>query len=735
MNAISLNDLNMVKPSFLARLLGNDWVMEADADQLFVTSHHYGRVHIPLANEKTSITSTSAGYRLNIQSDAGQIAFDSIPKHAAALLSSAIAQAKEARLRVEMREIDQRLDRAWETFCQVHGISQSEFIQKQVFAAHLPEFLEHIQEDLNRSQEISAMLSREKAFLRGANRALWLSRDPEGFRRNLNDKRLAVKYDECSSLFEKAGLRLTPEQAASALSMEKANLLEAGAGSGKTVVIVARALYAVHEGIANPEEIICLAYNKDAAEEISERIESAFSAAGLPGGNLIKVSTFHSFGAKLAQAATGNSLEIADEGDLVVADLFRKAIQSQLSESAGKEFYQRFCEDLEENHWKLKSTRGTNIETADMLAMELLMKAEAAFYLSYSSRSAEGLDEELVQNASVWGLTLTRAKNLNGYTRFIGDLSRSFRQLMAKEGKLDFAAMTIEAKKAIDKVCEDEMTGLTQCPDLQRKFIMVDEFQDISVDRAELVRAIASLHTDSVIFGVGDDWQSINRFSGSDLTLFTEFEEFFGDTDRRQLTATFRSCRGIAETARRFVINNPVQSRKKVNQVLDERIRDSIVVLEYTGQAGAERGIKDAIDHWLTTDDTEIPKIMILDRYGLAKSKVMNKDLLNTLRSRYQNKARIDFNTVHGSKGLEADYVIVTGLIDGVFPSARPKDFWEDLFRPREETCIKHADERRLFYVALTRARKAVALLTPKGRPSPFVGEVVRIFKKVLSEH
>jgi len=248
------------------------------------------------------------------------------------------------------------------------------------------------------------------------------------------------------------------------------------------------------------------------------------------------------------------------------------------------------------------------------------------------------------------------------------------------------------------------------------KYIMVDEFQDISEPRARLVKCLLDHVKSSVLFCVGDDWQAIYRFAGSDLSLTTQFKEKFGDYDETRLDKTFRFNNKISDVASRFVMKNDSQFEKDIKThstvkkpaVMVYRTRDSKSIEEICVVLDAiNTAIKDKVS------------VMILSRY---KKGLPEKSDLKQLSNQYP---QIEFTVMsaHKSKGSEADFVIVTGVDKG-FPSEKTTHPLIEAFLPPSES-FHFAEERRLFYVALTRAKRKVYLLANMERPSNFIKELL----------
>jgi DNA helicase-4 len=253
------------------------------------------------------------------------------------------------------------------------------------------------------------------------------------------------------------------------------------------------------------------------------------------------------------------------------------------------------------------------------------------------------------------------------------------------------------------------------------KLILVDEFQDISRARSKLLLSLLDKVPECQLFAVGDDWQSIYRFAGSDISIFTNFQNIFGHTSVNYLSQTFRSNQGIADLAARFIQKNPSQM-KKVVEAKDKTTENVVIVKQYVKVDEAENLIESALSE-LNADAIHTDKpasVFILGRY-----RHQSPDGLKVWQDKYSGKLRIEFRTIHSSKGLQADYVILVGLHirNSAFPSEIADDPLLQMVMPEPEE-YPHSEERRLMYVALTRAKHKVYLLGGKYTPSCFLTEI-----------
>ena len=258
------------------------------------------------------------------------------------------------------------------------------------------------------------------------------------------------------------------------------------------------------------------------------------------------------------------------------------------------------------------------------------------------------------------------------------------------------------------------------------ELVMVDEFQDASYARARLARALVA-QPGRYLFAVGDDWQSINRFAGADLSVMTGFEAWFGPSDVMRLERTFRFPQSIADASSAFVLQNPAQITKRVVSSTRE-YAPTIGIVTVDSETAVAAGVR----HRLTLLHHDVASgtlpgaangklsVLVLGRYK-HQSKYLSGcgDLADLLDVR--------FSTIHASKGAEADYVVIVGMVNGKygFPSTIPTDPVLRLAMPAAEEFPK-AEERRLFYVALTRARRGVLLVTVDKHESRFVMELIR---------
>lgn len=311
---------------------------------------------------------------------------------------------------------------------------------------------------------------------------------------------------------------------------------------------------------------------------------------------------------------------------------------------------------------------------------------------------------------------------------------------------VDFQDMINESARALREVRE-----LGQILDFQ--YVIVDEYQDISRQRFDLVTALSQV-TKAKIIAVGDDWQSIYAFSGSDITLFTKFEEKMGYAKLLKIVRTYRNSQEVIDIAGNFIQKNETQIRKELKS--PKNIVDPVIIYTYDAspkKAGADRrsGANFAIANAVETSLEQIMEfnrqegkpenssILLLGRFGFDGYNLERSGLFeyvdrgSKLRSVKYPKLNITYMTAHASKGLGYDNVIVVNGRNETygFPS-KIEDDPVLAFVIKGDRSIDYAEERRLFYVAMTRTKNRVFFLAPEENPSEFLLEIKRDYKNVV---
>ena len=680
--------------------------------------------------------------------------------------------------------------------------------------------------------------------------------DPRTLRANGMAAFVSAELDRWKDFFDTIESKpLTPEQRLSVLVDEDATLVLAGAGSGKTSVITAKAAYLVRAGIRQPEEILLLAFAKNAAEEMSERVKARSGVA-------IEARTFHALAYDIIGIVEGSKPALADHAtdDVAFTNLIKQILKDlahQLSDVSRAiiQFFAHFLvEPKTEWDFKTKHDFYTHMETQDLRTLqgekvksyeelqianwlyengveyeyepvyehkiaetgrrdyqpdfrltesgiyiehfgvrrekardgsERLVTApfvdrdeylagmdwkrkvhaehqttliETYSYERQEGRLLTGLAEKLAPHVTLNPRPvdtiydrIVELKQVDDFTKLLGTFLRKFKSggysLQDCETKSDrmklgkrarafldvFAPVFEEYQKRLgDRIDFEDMilraahyaeTGRYVSP---FRHILIDEFQDISQSRARLVKALKAQHPEVRVFAVGDDWQSIFRFAGSDLHLMRHFgREFGGSFDGEtgvhrtvDLGRTFRSVDQIAFAARTFVLRNPAQIQKQIvpagtatkpaiRVVSVSKGEDEAKLSEVLGALSAS-----------VAPEAAPAKVLLLGRYRFVEPDLRDQ------RRRFP-RLKISFKSIHASKGLEADHVILLNADSGRtgFPSEIVDDPLLSLVSPEQES-FRNAEERRVMYVAMTRARHTLTILASNARPSSFVAEL-----------
>ena len=274
------------------------------------------------------------------------------------------------------------------------------------------------------------------------------------------------------------------------------------------------------------------------------------------------------------------------------------------------------------------------------------------------------------------------------------------------------------------------------------KYILVDEFQDISFDRYKFLQSLRSDRLFTKLFCVGDDWQSIYRFTGSDMKLFANFKEFFGFTEECKIETTYRFSEPTISISSNFIQFNPSQKNKEIRPYN----RNSITELSFASY-NSDESLPELLCSILET----IPinkSVYIISRYNFDFENILNDYVVDKYLSAHPNceipiklvqeenrtpyliiksqpGRKCKFFSVHSSKGLEADYIILLNCNSGMY--GFPSTIEDDpvlTYVLSEEDHFTYAEERRLFYVAITRAKEHTYVLYDRNNPSDFVMEI-----------
>lgn len=259
--------------------------------------------------------------------------------------------------------------------------------------------------------------------------------------------------------------------------------------------------------------------------------------------------------------------------------------------------------------------------------------------------------------------------------------------------------------------------------------ILIDEFQDISTQRYRLIKVLMDKNPNCKLFCVGDDWQSIMGFAGANLDIFINFDKYFDHPARTDLAINYRSIKSIVDAGSQIIQHNrDLQLEKKV--VATNQVEKPILVYSLLHQEDYKpKYYRQVAEHcidkinYLTKNGAKPKDIMVLTR-------IFNNPIFNEIFLDYANEKRISYMSVHRSKGLQSKIVFILNVNEGLygFPCQLEDP---SIYEPAKETKVKdkEAEERRLFYVAVTRAKEDVYIYNQKCIESKFIREIGNCLK------
>ncbi len=507
---------------------------------------------------------------------------------------------------------------------------------------------------------------------------------------NISSARFSARQSSNKSLdtlppdFRVENHPLDSEQRKAIYDPARFNLTVASAGSGKTTTILGKILYLLQYGFASPPEILVLSFTHDSATELRERFlreyyqtfaEQILLRKSPPPD--ITIETFHSLALKLLRSlwpdfsVTTNEIDdeqpVSEIADNVISGSDELTIQTSII----REFL-----DLHE----------LAPETVVQIASKFSSEEYRKLFLTVSEKYQRELSSLLEKHQ----------------TTFSGLIKLAIRYLRSGQIKTRF------------------------------RYIIVDEYQDLSALRQEFLRLLIE-SSQANLFAVGDDWQAIYGFSGSRVDFTLNFRKFWGDFSLHRISKTYRFGPTLAKLSSNFIMQDRAQIRKQIQSQKEDLLEP---VVEICGDS--ERLDLEVLTHYFKSLP-EYSSILLLGRFNVDQFRLLHCTQFNLSSNgvvfRPRPDLKIRFLTVHQSKGLEADYVILLNNREAKlgFP-AHVKDtpLKTELVKIAEELGLDQAsanEERRLFYVALTRAKKQVILLTVDGKESSFIKELRRKFR------
>ena len=466
------------------------------------------------------------------------------------------------------------------------------------------------------------------------------------------------------------GYSLDKEQRIAVITDECANLIVAGAGSGKSLTMVGKIRYLIERKNIKEDEILCISFTNDASKNLEKNIKKNYNYN-------IKVYTFH----KLA-------LEILKNKKYSIAsdNLLRYIVDEY------------FYFIMYDNDIKLKIKK-------------ILNKIDTPYKIILKSKELENLKRLIITFINLFKTNnynidyFLKIKGNKDIIRIIIDIYILYEEELKSTNKIDFNDMITLATKYVKN------------NDIKKyKYIIVDEYQDTSYIRYLFLKEIIN-KTKAKIVCVGDDYQSIYRFNGCNLNMFLNFKKYFGYTKILKINNTYRNSQELINVAGKFIMKNKRQLYKKLRS--GKRIEKPIKIM-----------YGDNLKKMLDKVIERHKDILILGRNNFDISKYFKLNESNNIQYK---EANIRYLTIHASKGLEEECVIIINLKDDIL--GIPNKIKDDkILRSvnNNKDIYPYEEERRLFYVALTRSKSDVYLLVDKKNPSIFVKEIIKDSSKYI---
>ena len=495
-------------------------------------------------------------------------------------------------------------------------------------------------------------------------------------------------------IFNVNGYELDNEQKQVVLSNSKNILVIAGAGSGKSLTIIGKIKYLINKKNIKREEILCISFTNDSCISLKNNL--------LKNEIDIDVLTFHKLGMKILK-------ENKQKVNITDIDILEITIDTF--------FYETIYQNPKYIEYILKYRKTKYTKTNYLKKYEELIKTKEINKIKQTINKfihlfkSNGYNYEYLEKIFKKYNTFFNKK----YTYFLIIIVKIFIEYqnnLKEENLIDFDDIILLSTK------------LVKDTNLNYKYIIIDEFQDTSLIRYNLINEILK-KTNANFLAVGDDYQSIYRFAGCDLYLFINFRNFFNESKIYKIQTTYRNSQELISLAGDFIKKNKLQINK--NLISNKYLNKPVKIIYYSNQKKAFIKLLNLLYQ------QNKKKVLVLIRNNNDINKILSKELKIENNIIKYKDMDIKYLTVHRSKGLEEETVIIINLENKEwgFPNKIKDEKILKYILPKKEKC-KYAEERRLFYVALTRTKNETFLLVDKNNPSIFVKEIINKNKKYI---
>ena len=527
---------------------------------------------------------------------------------------------------------------------------------------------------------------------------------------------------------------LDPHQAKIVLDNHKNTLVTARAGSGKTRTIVAKCIYLLAHEKVNPEEIIIFAFNRKARAELNERLHLVqYQGNPILPPDINPATTFHAFAHHLLKDEPYQLAEATRTENFlknVLALFLHKNQQTNREQrellrelSRLEQFITRSEQLFFDDYTKLGQKISALTPSANRRELERNFNILNAYHAKMNELGLMNYNQmiafatkKLHQNAN-----LANAKNENTIANSDSAHANPENAIANFEDANTKNKTAIANLKSSNANLETTIANSPLAETKNFRYIFIDEYQDFSLLFLNLILALRENCPGSHLLAVGDDWQAINRFAGSDVKYFQNFSTYFPEDNIKLFIPTnYRSGKHIVENANYFMANSlrdfqgcksGQKSRTEI-KIMDIRKTP----LSISEQTNIPLGIRQLLyDTLLIAVRNPNKSIKILSRNNMLSYKNWSLEKFAQLVRHNMKKQKLKtdnltFSTIHKSKGLESDIVILLEVDDDKFPAP---DRDGDLYKIFGETeATRKFDAYLLFYVAITRAKEKLFILT-----------------------
>lgn len=491
-----------------------------------------------------------------------------------------------------------------------------------------------------------------------------------------NKNYILKRINDTSDLLDNInGHSLDYSQRYAVMTNEDNTLIIAGAGSGKTLTIIGKIRYLIEIDKIKENEILCISFTNDSVNDIKNALSKNYNYN-------IPVYTFHKLALTILKNSTDEKITIAGE---------------------------YFLEYIIDEYFKCNFPNNIILNKSNIDIYIRLKSLISTFINLFKSKNynISEFNKFYMQNNKLKDKKAKYENNI--YLNIIKDIYILYKEELESQNMMDFNDMINLAAKKVNS-------------NIKCKYIIIDEYQDTSLTRYEFIKRIKDV-CNAKVMAVGDDFQSIYRFTGCNLDIFLNFEKYFGKSKILKIENTYRNSKELIDVAGAFIMKNKYQMKKNLKS--NKYIKAPIKIVYYKNLLIAFEKLVNMINtniFVLGRNNKDINFILKSNKFKIEGNKIIYDDNI---------EKDIKFLTIHRSKGLEADNTIILNMIDNYlgFPSKIVNDKILN-FVTNDKELYPYEEERRLFYVALTRTKNNVYILTKKGKESIFVKEIINNSRK-----